>query len=107
MKGYYKSYKKWGDCLKKNGVVIDQGSLRKPLILSIYLASLIQEGVSVSVLTSAVYGIRWAYSVIELHVPPPTDSELVKNVFESGKKKTVYTKNEKSANYWRFINENI
>lgn len=58
--------------------MIDQGSSRKQLIVSIYLASLIQEGVSASVLTSAVYGIRWAYSVIGL--PPPTDSELVKNV---------------------------
>lgn len=94
VKGYYRSYKKWDDWLKKNGVVIEQGSSRKPLIVSIYLASLIQEGVSVSMLTSAVYGIRWAYSVIGLH--PPTDSELVKN-----------TKDEKRTNYCRFIKENV
>lgn len=63
VKGFYRSYKKWDDWLKKNVVVIEQGSSREPFIVSIYLASLIQEGVSVSVLTSAVYGIRWAYSL--------------------------------------------
>lgn len=80
--------------MKKNGVVIEQGSSREPLIVSFYLASLIQEVVSVSVLTSAVYGIRWAYSVIGLH--PPTDSELVKNVFESGKENCVYQGQKKN-----------
>lgn len=34
VKGYYRSYKKWDDWLKKNGVVIEQGSLREPLIVS-------------------------------------------------------------------------
>lgn len=63
VKDYYRSYKKWDDWLKKNGVVIEQGSSREPLIVSFYLASLIQEVVSVSVLTLAVYGIRWAYSL--------------------------------------------
>lgn len=93
VKGYYRSYKKWDDWLKKNGVVIDQGSSRKPLIVSIYLASLIQEGVYVSVLTSAVYDICWAYSVIGLL--PPTDSELVKNVFESGIRKLSIPRTKK------------
>lgn len=37
VKGYYRSYKKWDDWLKKNVVVIEQGSSRKPLIVSIYL----------------------------------------------------------------------
>ena len=36
----------------------DQGLSPKPLTVSTYLASLIQEGVSVNVLTSAFYGIR-------------------------------------------------
>lgn len=36
VKGYYRSYKKWDDWLKKNVVVIEQGSSRKPLIVSIY-----------------------------------------------------------------------
>lgn len=37
VKGFYRSYKKWDDWLKKNVVVIEQGSSRKPLIVSIYL----------------------------------------------------------------------
>lgn len=37
VKCYYRSYKKWDDWLKKNVVVIEQGSSRKPLIVSIYL----------------------------------------------------------------------
>lgn len=49
-----------------------------------FLASLIQEVVSVSVLSSAVYGICWAYSVIG--ISSPTDSELVKIVYEAGKR---------------------
>lgn len=74
--------------------MIEQGYSRESLIVSMYLASLIQEGVSVSVLTSAVNGIRWAYSVIGLH--PPTDSELVKNVFESGKRKLCIPRTKKN-----------
>lgn len=46
-------------------------------------------------LTSAVNGIRWAYSVIGLH--PPTDSELVKNVFEAGKRKLCIPKTKKES----------
>lgn len=44
-------------------------------------------------LTSAVNGIRWAYSVIGLH--PPADSELVKNVLEAGKRKLCIPRTKK------------
>lgn len=93
VKDYYRSCKKWDDWLKRNSVVIEQGTSRETLIVSIYLASLIQERVSVNVLTSTVYGIHWAYSVIGLHLP--TDSELVKNVFESGKRKLSIPRTKK------------
>lgn len=75
---------KWVKRLEKNGIY-DKMSIMKPLVICVYLASLIQEGVSVSVLSSALYGIRWAYSVIG--ISSPTDSELVKNVYEAGKRR--------------------
>lgn len=81
-KGYYRSYMKWVKWLEKNGIY-DTMSTMKPLVICV-LASLIQEVVSVSVLSSAVYGICWAYSVIG--ISSPTDSELVKIVYEAGKR---------------------
>lgn len=75
---------KWVKWLEKNGIH-DEKYTVKPLVICIYLASLIQQGVSVSVLNSAIYGIRWAYSVIG--ITSPTDSELVKNVYEAGKRR--------------------
>ena len=93
VKVYFRSFKKWSDWLKKNGLENDKVSSTKPLTVSIYLASLIQEGVSVNVLTSALYGIRWAHSVIG--VTSPTESELVKNVFEAGKRKLAIPRTKK------------
>lgn len=75
---------KWTAWLEKNGIS-DQISSAKPIMICMYLAKLIQEGVSVSALSSALYGIRWAFSVIG--IPSPTDSELVKNVYEAGKRR--------------------
>ncbi|XP_068238348.1 uncharacterized protein [Palaemon carinicauda] len=86
-KVYYQSYMKWVTWLEKNGIH-DKKSTMKPLVICMYLASLIQEGVSVSVLSSALYGIRWEYSVIG--ISSPTDSDLVKNVYEAGKDVCLY-----------------
>lgn len=52
-KGYYRSYMKWVKWLEKNGIY-DTMSTMKPLVICV-LASLIQEVVSMSVLSSAVY----------------------------------------------------
>jgi hypothetical protein len=87
--------------LKRNGLENDKVSSRKSLTVSIYLASLIQEGVSVNVSKSALYGIRWAHSVIG--ITSPTDSELVKNVFEAGKRKLAIPRPKKRADFSRFI----
>lgn len=75
---------KWVKWLEKNGIY-NKMSIIKPLVICVYLASLIQDRVSVSVLSSALYGIRWAYSVIG--ISSPMDSELVKNVYEAGKRR--------------------
>ena len=93
VKSYFKSFQKWNDWLKQNNLQPDQGSSVKPLTVGIYLAGLIQKGVSVNVLTSAFYGIRWAHSVIG--VTSPTESELVKNVLEAGKRKLSVPKTKK------------
>ena len=93
VKSYFKSFQKWNDWLKQNNLQPDQGSSVKPLTVGIYLAGLIQKGVSVNVLTSAFYGIRWAHSVIG--VTSPTESKLVKNVLEAGKRKLSVPKTKK------------
>ena len=50
VKSYFKSFQKWNDWLKQNNLQPDQGSSVKPLTVGIYLAGLIQKGVSVNVL---------------------------------------------------------
>ena len=93
VKSYFKSFQKWNDWLKQNNLQPDQGSSVKPLTVGIYLAGLIQKGFSVNVLTAAFNGIRWAHSVIG--VTSPTESELVKNVLEAGKRKLSVPKTKK------------
>lgn len=89
-------------CLEKNGIY-DKMSTMPPLVICVYLANLIQEGVSVSVLSSALYGIRWAYSAIG--ISSPTDSELVKNVYEAGKRRLSVPITKKPIKF-RYVAEN-
>ena len=91
-RGYYRSYKKWMVWLEKTGIR-DEVPKLKHLVVAICLASLIQEGVSENVLSSALYGIRWAHSVVG--VSSPTDSELICNVFEAGKRRLSVPKRRK------------
>ena len=93
VKSYFWNFQKWNDWLKQNNLQPDQWSSVKPLTVGIYLAGLIQKEVSVNVFTLAFNGIRLALSVIG--VTSPTESELVKNVLEAGKKKLSVPKTKK------------
>ena len=50
MKSYFRSFQTWNDWLKQNKLQPDQESPVKSLTVGIYLAGLIQKGVSVNVL---------------------------------------------------------
>ena len=97
VKSYFWNFQKWNDWFQQNNVQPDQGSSVKPLTVGIYLAGLIQKEVSVNVFTLAFNGIRLALSVIG--VPSPTESELVKNVLEAGKKEIKRAKDKERANF--------
>ncbi|KAJ8312362.1 LOW QUALITY PROTEIN: hypothetical protein KUTeg_009735 [Tegillarca granosa] len=77
--GYYRGFKKWSDWVKANGLQKNDALPAKPIVVG-----LIQNGSSVSTLTNAFYSINWAHKVID--VPSPLDSELVRNVFDAGKR---------------------
>ena len=53
--------------------------------LALYLVSIIQQSNSASPLIDAFYSIKWMHSLYDKI--SPTDSTLVKNVFEAGKRR--------------------
>lgn len=52
--------------------------------VAMYLSSMIDNGKSNSVITSAFYGIKWYHNMNDL--PDPTENSLVKNMLESAKR---------------------
>ncbi|KAJ8316848.1 hypothetical protein KUTeg_004752 [Tegillarca granosa] len=72
-------FKKWSDWVIANGLQKNDALPAKPIVVG-----LIQNGSSVSTLTNAFYSINRAHKVID--VPSPLDSELVRNVFDAGKR---------------------
>jgi len=58
-----------------------------PFHVAIYLSSLVQTSRTVSPVTTAFYSLPWAHTVIGK--TSPTDSLIVKNVFECAKRRLV------------------
>ena len=55
-----------------------------PIVVSMYITSLLDQGKSDNVVVAAVYGIKWAHNINGLS--DPTDNALVKKLMEAAKK---------------------
>ena len=55
-----------------------------PISVAMYFTSLLDEGKSVSVITSAYYGIKWAHTINDL--VDPTENSIVKQLLECAKR---------------------
>ena len=55
-----------------------------PIVVAMYITSLLDEGKSDSVILSAIYGIKWAHNVNDLN--DPTESNTVKLLMETAKR---------------------
>ena len=55
-----------------------------PVFVAMFNTSLLDQGKSDNVITSAVYGIKWAHKLNDLEVP--TDSNIVKLLMETAKR---------------------
>ncbi|CAG2246252.1 unnamed protein product [Mytilus edulis] len=79
---WFLRWKKWAEINHISDVDILP---TKPLYLALYLASLVQFSATSSPVCDAFYSIKWAHSIIS--ADSPTDSQLVKCVFEGAKRK--------------------
>ena len=55
-----------------------------PIVVAMYITHLLDQGKTDSVISSAVYGIKWAHNVNDL--VDPTDSNIVKLFMETSKR---------------------
>lgn len=55
-----------------------------PIVVAMYITSLLDQGKSDNVILSAVYGIKWAHNINGLR--DPTDNNIVKNLMETAKR---------------------
>lgn len=56
----------------------------RPIFVAMYITSLLDQGKSDNVITSAVYGIKWVHKLNDLE--DPTDSNIVKMLMETAKR---------------------
>ena len=71
-----------------NGFQVRDALPAKAFHFALYLVSLIQQSNSSSPLINAFYSIKWIHSLYDKS--SPTDSNLVQNVFEAGKRQLNY-----------------
>lgn len=79
---YFYGFKRWREWARKHSL---PWLPAKDLHVALYLTSVIQFSNSVSPVVNAFYSIRWAHCLTGDR--SPTDTGLVKNVLESGKRK--------------------
>lgn len=82
---YYSYFIKWENYIKSKG---GNSVPASPILISMYLTELIDKKCSYAVVSSTVYGIKWAHSLRNL--PDPTDNNFVKNLIETSKR--LYSK---------------
>ncbi|XP_063410400.1 uncharacterized protein LOC134693496 [Mytilus trossulus] len=85
VKKYYYGFLRWKKWAEINHISDVDILPTKPLYLALYLASLVQFSATSSPVCDAYYSIKWAHSIIG--ADSPTDSQLVKCVFEGAKRK--------------------
>lgn len=78
---YFQKFHKWA---LSNGLGREDVLPARSFPVAIYLTSLIQNGSSLGVVISTFYAIKWHHEINGLE--SPTDSKLVCNVLESGKR---------------------
>lgn len=81
---YRNSFAKFQLWASVNGLGSGDTLPARAFTVAIYLASLIQSANSVSPIISAYYGIKWYHDIHGLN--SPTESSLVVNVLEAGKR---------------------
>ena len=92
-KGYYNAFIRWKMWARSNGLPESDILPAKAFQVAIYLASLVEKCKSPSPVTQAFYGINWAHRII--CAPSPTESCLVKSVFEGAKRRLAVPINKK------------
>ncbi|XP_053378570.1 uncharacterized protein LOC123554439 [Mercenaria mercenaria] len=80
-KNSFDRWRKWAYC---NGLGRGDILPAKPLSVSLYLCSIIQSANGSSSVIAAFYGIKWFHDLYDLK--SPTESKLVQNVLEAGKR---------------------
>lgn len=79
---YFLGFKKWSEWARTNNIGVFPVS---SLHLCLYCSYLVQKGTTAAALSDIFYSVRWAHNVVG--VISPTESCLVKNVFEGAKRK--------------------
>ena len=92
VKNYYAGFCRWKKWAFTYGISNLDIFPAKPFYVAIYLSSLVQTSRTVSPIASAFYSLQWAHNLIGK--PSPTESLIVKNVFE-GAKRRLATPTEK------------
>lgn len=82
---YKRGFKRWCDWALSNNIPSKDTLPARAFHVALYIASLIQSASSPSPILNAFYSIKWYHDLLDL--PSPTDSNLVKNVLEAGKRK--------------------
>ena len=82
---YRTGFLRWKKWALGNGFAIGDVLPAKAFHVAFYLVSIIQQSNSSSSLVNAFYSIKWMHSLYDKN--SPTDSTLVKNVFEAGKRR--------------------
>lgn len=85
----YQAWKKWA--IQCNATTLPAD----PSVFALYLVHLIQQGSSVSLLNSAIYGASWVHK--KSSYPEPSDHPLVQQVAEAGRRILAKPLNRKKA----------
>lgn len=83
-KKYQNSFERWRKWVLCNGLGRGDILPAKPLLVALYLSSIIQSANTPSSVIAAFYGIKWYHDLYD--IKSPTDSKLVQNVLEAGKR---------------------
>ena len=82
---YNRGFLRWKRWLLSNGLGGKDALPAKAFHVALYLASIIQTANTLSPLINAFYSVKWAHNLLDL--PSPTDSNMVINILEAGKRK--------------------
>ena len=78
---YHAAFKRWSTFCHQNSF---PDMPAQPMHVAVYLTNLLEGGSSHSVVSAAIYGIKWAHDINGL--TDPTDNAFVRNLHESAKR---------------------